>query len=236
MGVDGVIQIYAMVSLEDAVSVAELGANHVGMMVSEEGLPYSVNAELGRKICRAIRGRARCVMLPLTHESREIIDLALKVEADVVQIASYEEYLPYEIYAELFDELRRHGLSVIKVIPVGYGNELEASRRYSSLCDYLMLDTHGEPPSPLLRGFIGGTGRVHDWSISRLIAGESPKPVILAGGLNPSNVSEAIRTVRPQGVDAATSLDIPGSGGRKDLLKVKMFIEAARRAWSELYG
>ncbi|MEM4971356.1 MAG: phosphoribosylanthranilate isomerase [Sulfolobales archaeon] len=230
----GIIQIYSMVSVEDARAVSELGADHVGIMVARSSIPYTVDLSLGRNICRSVRGISKCVVLPISHNIAEILDIALSVEADIVQIASYEEYLPRLKHVEIYEILKSHGLKVIRVIPVGIGGELDAATFYSRYSDYIMLDTYGEPPTPLLRGFIGGTGKTHDWSISREIIKASSKPVILAGGLNPDNVSQAIKIVKPFGVDAATSLDIKGSGGRKDLLKVKAFIEAARRAWDEL--
>jgi len=232
-----VVQIYSMVSVDDAIGVAALGADHVGMMArpSRAPIPYTVDLELGKRICRAVRGTAKCVVLPISHEPSEILDIAVGVDADIVQIASYEELLSRQRYLEVYEALKSHGLGVIRVIPVGAGGELEAALFYERFSDYIMLDTHGDPPTPLLRGFIGGTGRTHDWRLSREIVKRISKPVILAGGLNPYNVAAAIRAVRPSGVDAATSLDAPGSMGRKDLQAVRAFIEAARRAWDGIY-
>jgi Phosphoribosylanthranilate isomerase len=78
-----------------------------------------------------------------------------------------------------------------------------------------------------VKGHIGSTGKPHDWSISKEIVKNSSIPVILSGGLSPENVGEAIRTVKPDGVDACTSLDM-NSEGRKDVEKVRRFIENAR--------
>jgi phosphoribosylanthranilate isomerase len=74
---------------------------------------------------------------------------------------------------------------------------------------------------------LGGTGRVHDWSISRRIVEASPVPVFLAGGLTPSNVAEAIRTVRPFGVDLCTGLR---TEGRLDGAKLDAFMRAVAAA------
>ena len=77
----------------------------------------------------------------------------------------------------------------------------------------------------------GATGLTHDWSISRRLVELSPRPVILAGGLTPENVTDAIRAVRPAGADTHTGVE--GPDGRKSAAKVRAFVEAARRAYSK---
>lgn len=85
--------------------------------------------------------------------------------------------------------------------------------------DALMLDTYS-PTSP------GGTGVTGDWDLARRFVAASEKPVLLAGGLTPRNVAEAIRVVRPWGVDVSSGVE--ERPGKKDLSKVKDFIHAAR--------
>jgi phosphoribosylanthranilate isomerase len=81
---------------------------------------------------------------------------------------------------------------------------------------------------------IGAAGVTHDWSISRRIVAESDVPVILAGGLGPDNVAEAIAAVGPAGVDSLTMTNrrLPGGGFEKDLAAVERFVGAARQAAS----
>jgi phosphoribosylanthranilate isomerase len=81
-------------------------------------------------------------------------------------------------------------------------------------------------------GAKGATGLTHDWSVSAELVRRSPKPLMMAGGLNPENVGDAIRTVRPAAVDAHTGLE--GPDGRKDQAKVAKFIAEARRAFDEI--
>ncbi len=219
-----IVQIFSMVNVEDAVRVAELGADHVGFMVSDRGLEYTVSPHTGREICRRVSGLSRCVMLPISHDIYRIADWIDIVEPDILQVASYEEYLPLGRYIELYSYARSHGVKVTRAIPMGSGREMGYVERYRRYSDILLLDTHGDPPSRDLKGFIGGTGRTHDWGLSRRIVESVELPVIVAGGLHPGNVVSLLKTVDPWGVDAATRLDIPGSGGRKDLEKVKAFI------------
>ena len=75
-------------------------------------------------------------------------------------------------------------------------------------------------------GASGATGRTHDWAVSRRLVQLSPKPVILAGGLTPANVRQAIATVGPAGVDVHTGVE--DASGRKDRGKVLAFVAAAR--------
>jgi phosphoribosylanthranilate isomerase len=84
--------------------------------------------------------------------------------------------------------------------------------------DAVLLDT-------LKNGKLGGTGEVHDWSVSADIARNLQIPVILAGGLNPSNVGKAIRTVRPYAVDVSSGVE---TAGRKDQEKIESFVREVR--------
>ena len=79
-------------------------------------------------------------------------------------------------------------------------------------------------------GTVGATGHVHDWGLSAEIVAASSSPVILAGGLGPDNVTEAIKRVQPAGVDSETRTSRPDSRRRKDLALVEEFIDHARRA------
>jgi len=92
--------------------------------------------------------------------------------------------------------------------------------------DAFLTDTF-DPES----GRSGATGRIHDWEISRRLVEISSRPVILAGGLHPGNVREAIRRVRPAGVDAHTGLE--GTDGRKDAALVAAFVAEARAGFAE---
>ena len=87
--------------------------------------------------------------------------------------------------------------------------------------DAVLLDT-------FKNGKLGGTGAVHDWSVSAAVARDLRVPVILAGGLNPSNVGEAIRMVKPYAVDVSSGVE--ASPGRKAPAKIKAFIQAATQA------
>jgi hypothetical protein len=115
---------------------------------------------------------------------------------------------------------------IMQAIPVGGLEAIDLVLEYQPMCDYFLLDTD-------LSGFIGigATGTTHDWNISAQIVRQANIPSILAGGLRPENVAEAIRVVKPWCVDSFTHTNIPGTK-RKDPKRVKAFVEAATSALS----
>jgi phosphoribosylanthranilate isomerase len=120
---------------------------------------------------------------------------------------------PPEFLAGIADRIR------IKVIRVAAAEDLGEMERYAPVADYFLLDAK-------VRGVAGGTGRAFDWG---LLEGRSfPRPIFLAGGLTPDNVGEAIRRVRPFGVDAASGTE--ASPGRKDPAKLRDFFAAVHEA------
>ncbi|RJS86330.1 phosphoribosylanthranilate isomerase, partial [Candidatus Bathyarchaeota archaeon] len=195
----------------------------------------SLSPERAIEVFEPVRGRAKTVMLPITHSVEEIIDLAGRVEPDYVQVASYPEYLPLREFIRLSEELRAMDVGVIRVVPVDGHESLSLALEYEAYADIIMVDSSGGPPFPHVREFIGGTGRPHNHEVSARIRESIGKPLILAGGLSPENVADAIRRVKPWGVDAASSLNRIGEQHRKDPDRVRAFIEAVRRAEREAF-
>ncbi len=113
-------------------------------------------------------------------------------------------------------------VKLIKTIPVPQNAENETLmkqiRELDGIADAVLLDTS-------LDGKAGGTGATHNWDISSRVVLDAGMPVILAGGLNPENVSNAVRSVRPYAVDTASGVE---TGGRKDERKIIDFIKNAR--------
>jgi phosphoribosylanthranilate isomerase len=104
---------------------------------------------------------------------------------------------------------------------------IDEVRRYEASVDSFITDTF----DPAM-GASGATGKVHDWQISRRLVASSAKPFILAGGLNAGNVHQAIRTVRPAGVDVHTGIE--GRDGRKRYDLTRRFVEEAQVGFSEI--
>jgi len=112
---------------------------------------------------------------------------------------------------------------LLLTVPVDGPGALDTARRLSEVGDSLLLDTK-HPDT----GVVGATGHTHDWSISADIVNSLDITVVLAGGLGPENVRDAIAAVRPFGVDSETRTSQDEDRRRKDIAKVEEFISLAR--------
>ena len=110
-------------------------------------------------------------------------------------------------------------------VPVRDQESSSLAERLGAFADYLLLD-----PAHPSTGVVGATGLTHDWDLSAQIVARASPPVLLAGGLGPDNVTEAIRRVRPAGVDSETRTSLAGNRRRKALRSVEAFIALARSA------
>ncbi len=155
----------------------------------------------------------RKVMVTTCKDVDRLLRLAGMLEPNVVQLNTV---LPE---AEM-DRLRRElGSDLWALFPLLEPLDLGLLSRMGDLCDRIVLDTPSE------RG--GGTGKVHDWKLSRSIRDKAaPQGCVLAGGLSPSNVVEAIRTVVPEVVDVSTGVE---RDGWKSAQEIERFV---MRAWS----
>lgn len=145
---------------------------------------------------------------PTAAELRQAVSAG---RLDVVQIHQRNpDYVP-EIPAELD----------VEVWGAFQPREVDVSDRRYQLADRILLDAFDKET-------VGGTGKTCDWNRARAVVQTCGKPVLLAGGLTVQNVAEAVAKVRPFGVDVSSSLEI--EPGRKDVEKVRQFIEAVRHA------
>lgn len=128
------------------------------------------------------------------------------------------DHVPHDVLAEL--RHARPGIRLVQVIHVSGERSIAEALRVAPLVDALLLDS-GNPTAAVKE--LGGTGRTHDWTVSRGICERSPVPVFLAGGLHAGNVAQAIATVRPYGVDVCSGVR---TDGRLDAGKLAAFAAA----------
>ncbi len=221
----GIIQIAGVIDGPELVMLAEAGVHQIGFPL---GLPVhkeDISVEDAAKIIRLLKLPVSAVLITYLDKAEEVLALSKKIGVQKVQLhgpISLTEIARLKSFAP--------NLTVIKSLIVRNNNteELESSiARFSFLCDAFIIDTY-DPAT----GACGGTGKAHDWDISRRLVDISPKPVMLAGGLNPHNVRKAIEHVRPAGVDVHTGVE--GSDGRKDGAEVRAFVREALAAFEKL--
>ena len=217
------VQIYGVMTPEDAAMVAALGADHVGIAVGQTGQPDEVDLDAARRIFSAIPAPAKKVALTVATDLDEIEALARALQPDILHVAAAVADFGAESTYAL--KQRLPDLPIMQTVAVVGPSALYVAVKLNSVADYLLLDTR-DPET----GRLGITGQTHDWSVSRRIVETVGIPVILAGGLSPENVADAIRQVGPAGVDSATHTSRADDPRRKDADRVRRFIEAARAA------
>ena len=202
---------------------AAAGVNFIGASTGVKGrLKSEVSFARCREIFAAVPQDAMKVALTVAWELPEIIETVEAVQPDVIHLSGDIADLPVAKVAELRQAIPL--TKIMQAIPVSGPEALDLALDYQPVCDYFILDTD---QSNFIG--IGATGATHDWAISAEIVRRINIPVILAGGLSPENVAEAIRTVKPWCADSFTHTNIPDTK-RKDPDRVKAFVKAARSA------
>jgi len=218
------VKICANTSLEDAQLAAQAGADAIGFVFAE-----SVRRVTPAKV------RAITPKLPLQIEMygvfvnarfEEIASIVEECGLTGVQLhATNDPALASRLRKHFLREPRQRPIRILQVIH--HGGDLDGQLRDAqsgSAIDAVLVDSRTAK-------LVGGTGRKFDWeAASSFRAASSHLRMVVAGGLNPENVTEAIRTLRPWGVDVATGVE--AAPGKKDPAKVKAFVENARIAAS----
>jgi phosphoribosylanthranilate isomerase len=214
------VQIYEVQTPEEARALTRLGVDHIGVLVGPGAFPRELSITQTNAIFAAAPAGRKRVALSLSADPEEVARVARETRPDIIQLQAALEDLSVEMtraFRHRFPEIQ-----IMRAIPVIDEASIEVARSYQGVADFLLLDSY-DPPT---RQF-GALGRAHDWNISRRIVDDIGIPVILAGGLGPENVAEAITAVRPAGVDSKTRTD-RADGTGKDLEKVREFVTAAR--------
>jgi phosphoribosylanthranilate isomerase len=216
-------QIYTMQSVDETMAVIAQGVDNVGITPSNIGLPGEVDYATARAIVEAVGDSAVTVALSVESSLDSIEIMIQAVCPDILHICGLENTILPEGVLALRERLP--DLPIMQAVSVSGSGSLDTALAYEEVADYLILDTQ----SPEIVG-IGASGETHDWKISRKLVQQVKIPVILAGGLSPENVAEAIRIVQPWGVDSLTHTNrlLPDGSFRKDLERVRQFVTAAK--------
>jgi len=207
---------------EDALLAAELGADAIGLLVGQKhNSPDFISAAVASDIARALPPSVEAVLVTHIKEIDELERLLQESEITTVQLHS-------EIDPNSVESLRgRHPhLKIFKSVSVISADSVAYPETFAQLVDGFVLDSINPATNQ-----VGGTGKTHDWSVSRQIVMRYPEvPIILAGGLNSENVRSAIECVRPFGVDVNSGTK--AADGFKDPRKMEAFIIQAKHEQS----
>jgi phosphoribosylanthranilate isomerase len=202
-------KICGLTRVADAEAAANFGADAIGLVFAPAS-PRRVELGLAREIARAVGPfvtRVALFMDPSAAEVRRVLDT---VEVDLLQFHGSETAAQCESF----------GRAYVKAIPMGGGVDVVATMALHPNARGFLLDGHGA-------GEAGGSGRRFDWKRAESLR---TRPLILAGGLTPANVAEAIAIARPWGVDVSSGVET--SPGIKDHAKMRAFIDEVRRGGS----
>jgi phosphoribosylanthranilate isomerase len=211
------VKICCMASVEEAKIAIGLGASAVGLVSRMPSGPGPIEEDLIATIAASVPRGIETFLLTSETEPAAIIAQHRRTGASTLQLVDQVNTGVHRAIREALP-----GIRIVQVIHVVGDESLDEALAIAPEVDALLLDS-GNPSLPVKE--LGGTGRRHDWAISRRIVDASQKPVWLAGGLNASNVGEAIRGVRPYGVDVCSGVR---TGGRLDSAKLTDFISAVR--------
>lgn len=191
------------------------GASALGLVSAMPSGPGVIDEALIASVANRTPVGVSAVLLTSQASASGLIDQQNRCRANVLQLC---ELVPHDDLRAVRDALP--GVRLMHVIHVGGEDSIAEAVEMAPFVDAILLDT-GTRAGPVRE--LGGTGRTHDWSISRRIVTSTDRPVFLAGGLNPGNVGEAIATVMPFGVDICNGVR---SGGHLDPVKLGAFMQA----------
>ncbi len=207
--------------MEEAQAAIRLGADALGLVSAMPSGPGVIGEDRITEIAATVPPPIATFLLTSAQDADAIIDQQRRCRTNTLQLC---DRLPDGAHARLRAELP--GVALVQVIHVTGPESLNEALAVAPHVDALLLDS-GRPDAA--QKVLGGTGRTHDWSVSRAICAQSPVPVFLAGGLNAGNVAEAIRQVQPFGIDICSGVR---TADTLDEAKLARFIDTTHTALS----
>jgi phosphoribosylanthranilate isomerase len=192
----------------------EAGASAVGLVSAMPSGPGPIPEDLIAEIAATIPPGVSSFLLTCLQDAASIIEQQRRLRVNTIQIC---DRLTQGSYQDLRDALP--GVSLVQVVHVTGPEAVDEAIAVAPHVDAILLDSGNQS---LAIKELGGTGRTHDWTLSRKIREAIEVPLFLAGGLNPSNVAAAIREVQPFGIDVCSGLRTEGRLVRE---KLEAFID-----------
>ena len=213
------LKICCINSHDEAKTAISVGADLLGLvadMPSGEGM---IEDHKIREIAASIKSFKNSVLLTSRTDAESIIEHHKETITSHIQIVDYIDVKNYQEIRKSLPDIK-----LIQVVHVEDESSYSLAMNFSNYVDFILLDS-GKPSAK--KRTLGGTGDTHNWNISKKIVRDCSIPVYLAGGINHSNVVEAIQKVKPYGIDLCTGLR---TNNKLDKNKLNVFMEAIKRA------
>ena len=211
------VKVCCISSVSEAALTVSYGADALGFVSKMPSGPGVISDEKILEIIKTVPSHIDKFLLTSETESSEIIQQQEKFKPDTLQLVD-------EVSTEVYHDLKNKipSVRIVQVVHVKDKSSAEYAIKISGFVDAILLDS-GNPDLSVKE--LGGTGKVHNWNISRMIREKVNVPVYLAGGLNAENVKEAINTVSPYAVDLCSGVR---TDGKLDESKLEKFFNAVR--------
>lgn len=196
------VKICCISSESEAKMAIEHGASALGLVAKMPSGPGPISDELILSIAKTIPEHIASFMLTSETSAEDIIQHHYRTQTNTIQIV---DALAFGTYDQIKATLPN--IKIVQVIHVIDESSIDEAIAIAEHVDFLLLDS-GNPKAAIKE--LGGTGRTHNWALSRSIVEQSKVPVFLAGGLNTDNVQRAMETVAPYGVDLCSSVRTNG--------------------------
>jgi len=209
------VKICCISSVHEATTAIQYGASALGLVGNMPSGPGIIDDSLIAEIARTVPPPISTFLLTSETEAEAVINHYKKVHTSTIQIV---DALTDRQYQKIRDELP--SVKLVQVIHVINDQSVEDAIELSEMVDAILLDS-GNPNLAVKE--LGGTGRTHNWDLSRKIKESIKIPVFLAGGLNKENVKQAIEHVEPYGIDLCSGVR---TNGKLDEEKLEAFFRA----------
>lgn len=224
---DGIrVKVCCIADVAEAELAIGAGADAIGLVSAMPSGPGVIEEAVIREVAQAVRGRVETFLLTSLRDADAIIAQHGRCGTTTIQLT---DSVMDGAYAELRAGLAGYpgvpgGVKLVQVIHVVDESAIGEAIAVAPHVDALLLDS-GNPTLKVKE--LGGTGRRHDWSVSRRLVEAVGVPVFLAGGLRPGNAREAIETVKPYGLDICSGVR---TDGKLDPVKLRAFMDEVRGA------
>ena len=206
------IKICCIASIEEAQLAIRYGAPAIGLVSAMPSGPGPIPEGLIAEIARTIPPGVSSFLLTSKQDAESIIDQQRSTGVNTFQLV---DAVPIDVYKYLREKLP--GISIVQVIHVLGEESIDEALSVEQHVDAILLDS-GNPRLAVKQ--LGGTGRTHDWTISRKIREELNIPVFLAGGLNAENIAGAVRQVGSYGLDVCSGVRTNGKLDKRKLAEL----------------